>query len=411
MLPPPSQQIRVLADGDAFYASCEVARRPELRGKIVIVQRLDMCLAVTYPGKKLWLWLSTPMREVRKILQWVEHYIFEADMGYYERVSNTVFEILANHANTREQFSVDESFYDRTGLVANNEQAVKDYALQLQEYILQATWMPISFGFGRTRLVAKIFNKFRKPYGVYGHLEQLSIAQALKPLALQSIPFIGRKRASKIQYCNTVGDFMSMNRRTVRDRLHWDGLKLWLELHGHNALSILRKWWPSCIWRSRSFHPHFTSCKKTLWRKLMMNFEKAYAQMVVESVATRYLWIMFRDKNFAHYPLKQRLKDHTYERTELIQAMKDMFEQLYRPWVLYRTTAIYFAELVVVAHRQESLFDFDHTRRQKEHHQRKIVETIATINHRLWWTHITTGTNAEAIKKMDGSEFQKMKVL
>lgn len=60
-------------------------------------------------------------------------------MGYYERVSNTVFEILADHANTREQFSVDESFYDRTGLVANNEKAVRDYALQLQDHILQAT--------------------------------------------------------------------------------------------------------------------------------------------------------------------------------------------------------------------------------------------------------------------------------
>lgn len=101
--------------------------------------------------------------------------------------------------------------------------------------------MPISFGYGRTKLVAKIFNKFRKPYGVYGHLKQLPIYNALSHLELQSIPFIGSKRAKKIGWCDTVGDFMDMNRSTVRERLGWDGLKLWLELHGYHALNILRK--------------------------------------------------------------------------------------------------------------------------------------------------------------------------
>jgi hypothetical protein len=79
------------------------------------------------------------MRQVRRMLQWVEHYIFEADMGYYERISNAVFWLLAENSNNREQFSVDESFYNWTGLVADTDEAVKNYALQLQEYILQAT--------------------------------------------------------------------------------------------------------------------------------------------------------------------------------------------------------------------------------------------------------------------------------
>lgn len=101
--------------------------------------------------------------------------------------------------------------------------------------------MPVSFGFGRTRLVAKMFNKFRKPYGVYGDLEYESTCNALRPLQLQVIPFIGKKRASKLHYCDTVGDFMNMKGEKVREVLHRDGLKLWLELHGYTALRILRK--------------------------------------------------------------------------------------------------------------------------------------------------------------------------
>jgi hypothetical protein len=38
------------------------------------------------------------------------------------------------------------------------------------------------------------------------------------------------------------------------------------------------------------------------------------------------------------------------------------------------------------------------------------LETMALINNKLWWMHITTGVNADAIKKMNGSEFEKMKV-
>jgi hypothetical protein len=60
-----------------------------------------------------------------------------------------------------------------------------------------------------------------------------------------------------------------------------------------------------------------------------------------------------------------------------------MFEQLYRSDILYRTTSIYFAELVVATNRQDSLFDFDDTRRKKEQDQRKVLETMALINNKL----------------------------
>jgi hypothetical protein len=103
-------------------------------------------------------------------------------------------------------------------------------------------------------------------------------------------------------------------------------------------------------------------------------------------------------------------KKHTCERNELIQTIKEMFEAIYRSWIRYRTTSIYFGELLSVSNRQDSLFDFDENRRKKEQDQRKLLETIESINHKLWGMHITTGTNADAIKKMDGSEFAKMRV-
>lgn len=410
MLPNPSKQIRVLADGDCFYASCEIARRPELRGKVVIVHRLDICLAASYEAKALWIGLATPLRQIKKLLTWKEYYLFEADMGYYERISNQVFGILEENSKSMERFSVDECFYDRTWICGDTTQHVAHYATQLQHLIFQSTWMPLTFGFARTRLVAKMFCKFKKPFGVYGHLEQENITQALDSLELTDIPFIWRKRSAHLPAINTVWEFMRMNWESIKQKLKRDWLKLRLELHGYDALKITRQWWPSSIWRTRSFHPHFTTDKAILRKKLMMNFEKAYAQLVDEKLATKYITIHLRGKDFDTDIRKLRLKEPSIERKQLQNSIRELFEWVYRPWRLYRTTWITFSELVYQQHRQLSIFDFDESRRHQEDHQQTLQKTIDAINHKLWGMHITTLINADAIKKMDGSEFQKMQV-
>ena len=65
----PSQRIWTLADCDSFYASCEVARRPNLKGKPVCVCRdRDIVLAATYEAKALGVGTGTASRDAKKIL-------------------------------------------------------------------------------------------------------------------------------------------------------------------------------------------------------------------------------------------------------------------------------------------------------------------------------------------------------
>ena len=407
-LPERSQQIWVLADGDSFYASCEIARRPHLRWKIVIVERLDICMAASYEAKALWIWLTTPLREVHRMLKGKEHYIFKADMGYYERVSDTVFGLIHKHSNCMERFSVDECFYNRTWIVWNGDEAVATYARQLQEHIMQTTGMPVTFGFARTRLVAKMFCKFRKPYGIFWSLNQDAIAHALAPLPVQHIPFIGKKRAQRLWSISTVKEFMDLEWAYVRQLLKRDGLKLRLELHWYTALNILRKWWPSSIGRMKSFHPHFTSDLTTLWWKFMVKFEQAYAQLIQEKVAPKLLAVMLRPKDLQQ-PCdvkKMRLPNHTTERTFLLRMFKRLFEWARIPWRLYRGTGLYFAELIYQEHRELSLFETDTIDTQREAEQHTIQTAIDTINRTLWWQHIVRASSASAINKVGSDEFQ-----
>lgn len=414
ILTKPSSNVRVLADGDAFYASCEIARNPHLKWKIVIVERLDKCMACSYEWKRLWISIKTPLWEVRRMLKWQEYYVFDWGkwMWYYDRKSDEVFWFLEEQCGNRMKFSVDESFYDRTSLGFTTSDQVVQYATQLQEHLLQATWMPISFGFWRTKLVAKMFNKFRKPLWVYGHLEQEKITLALADLPVQAIPFIGKKRARKIPRVQTVWDYMNTRGEDIRKELKRDWLKLWLELHGYNAMRVIRKWWPSCIVRTKSFHPHFTNDKDKLRRKLITNFEKMYSQAVDENLAVKCMMVWLRYKVIKHWHSRaeQSFPKYTLERTYLLHTLRQLFEQAYTQWewiskwVLYRWTSVFVSDIVYQEYREKSLFDVDHQADEDEVNQQQAQKAIEAINLRLWWMHITTASNIDALKKLDDND-------
>ena len=62
----PPQSLILHVDGDAFFAMCEVSRRPDLRGKPVVVGReRGIVTAATYEAKALGISRATPIHEVR----------------------------------------------------------------------------------------------------------------------------------------------------------------------------------------------------------------------------------------------------------------------------------------------------------------------------------------------------------
>lgn len=403
MLPPKSNSVWVLADGDSFYASCEIARRPELRWKPVVVVRNQVCLASSYEAKKYGIWLSVPSWDARKILKPYWGVFINSDMQYYESMSKKVFWMIADQSKKQERYSIDESFYEWTWLVETTEQA-QSYALQIQEMIFRQTGLPVTFWIWRTRLLAKMACKRRKPYWVFCELDEEKMTERVKDLPIEDIPGIWSKRAKSV-YCHTVGQFMSLSIRQVKERLHWEGLKLRLELHHYNARQIERKWWPTCIWRTKSYNaPNFTSCKSELRWRLMRNFENAYRQLLDDLVATKRIWVLLRCKDFYRYSDIKKLPSRTSERGKILRVVKHLFDRLYCPEIEYRTTSIGFSDLKYMRNRQENLFDTTlDSRREKEKSNILIKDTMDLINNKLGWVHVVRAWNLGSINKQTHS--------
>jgi nucleotidyltransferase/DNA polymerase involved in DNA repair len=348
-------------------------------------------LAATYEAKAYGVWTATALREAKKLLAGTSAVFIETDMSYYERVSRKIFSLLAQSSITHEQYSIDEAFYEWTWL-CTPEQA-HAIAKDLQQQIFQATQMPISIWVWPTRIIAKIFASLRKPKGIVVWFNKDTISSYISHLPLIEIPFIWRKRAKQFPLWSTIGKFMQYPWEEIRKILWRDWLKLRLELHQYEAVRIERNWWPSSVWRAKSFHPHFINSFELLRERCIHNFEKVYVDLTKQSLLTRHITVSLKTKQFHKNSYSYRFPQHTIERATLLDAMKHCLRQCWKPWVLYRQTIIVCSDLCYQSSWQQSLFVLEEWSKD----QQRLQRVMTSLNTKYWSRVVSTAKDHRSI--------------
>ena len=182
-------------DCDAFYASVELRRRPELRGKCVIVSGSGPRAVVTtasYEARRYGVHSAMPTQ--RALRQCPQAILVAPDFTAYRAASQEVWEIVRSHVGTEhvEQVGLDEAYLDLTNLEAPKP-AMRRLAAEVQE----RTGLTISVGIGPNKLVAKVASDAEKPEG----LVALSREMACERFAAASprlIPGIGPKTVERL---------------------------------------------------------------------------------------------------------------------------------------------------------------------------------------------------------------------
>ena len=180
---------------DAFYASVELSRRPELRGKPVIVCGSGPRAVVTtasYEARALaGIHSAMPAATARRRLP--DAIYITPDFAAYRSVSREVMDIVRANAETVEVVGLDEAYMDLTGLFSP-----KATARRIAAEIRDATALTCSIGISESRLLAKITSELAKPAG----LVVLTRAEALERFAGDSpglVPGIGPKTVEKLR--------------------------------------------------------------------------------------------------------------------------------------------------------------------------------------------------------------------
>jgi len=152
-------------DMDAFFASVELARRPQLRGRPVIVggEERAVVLAATYEARAFGVHSAMPMATARRMCP--QAVVIPPDVRAYRAVSASVMDALTDVTTLVEQVSVDEAFLDVSGARRRLGPPTVIAAL-VRERVRSEHGITCSVGIASTKFVAKLASGHAKPDGV-----------------------------------------------------------------------------------------------------------------------------------------------------------------------------------------------------------------------------------------------------
>jgi len=196
-------------DMDAFYVSVELRRRPELRGRPVIVAGTGPRAVVTtasYEARRFGVHSAMPMAQARRLCPNAAFLIPRFDL--YRQVSDYVMGLLRELSPLVEPLSLDEAFVDleagpygeliRASTPEDGAELVRAVAQDLRADILAGSGLTASVGLSGTKFLAKIASEQGKPDGLV-LIEPGREQEILADLPVRALPGVGPATAETLR--------------------------------------------------------------------------------------------------------------------------------------------------------------------------------------------------------------------
>ncbi|MEO5834572.1 MAG: DNA polymerase IV, partial [Nakamurella sp.] len=204
------------ADMDAFYATVELRRRPELRGIPMLVgstRGRGVVLSATYEARAHGVRSAMPVSRAQGLCPGVV--VVEPDMAAYSDASVEVMRLFRDVTPRVETLSVDEAFLDVGGLrrIAGRPGAV---ATRLRERMAGELGLSCTIGVAATKFMAKLASTLAKPDGLLIVPPERAL-QVLHPLGIEFLWGVGPKTADGLRRVGiqTIGELARLDRSTL----------------------------------------------------------------------------------------------------------------------------------------------------------------------------------------------------
>lgn len=249
-------------DCNAYFASCEVATRPELIGRPVVVASDDengggIVLALTAEAKALGIKRGIPLFQVRNLIKVNKVTVCPADHEKYRRISRQIMDAVQHQQIVLGfvQYSVDEFFGT---LPSDDPDELRHYASAVKEMIFATTGIPVSCGLSQSYTLAKVATHYAKHYNGYGGICVLmpeKRERALSLLDVADIWGIGRRLRASLYAdgIRTALQFAELDEQDIRNRFALPAQHTWHELHGIPCIDLQRPSKQRSISQSRTF--------------------------------------------------------------------------------------------------------------------------------------------------------------
>ena len=232
-------------DMDAFYASVELLRYPQLKGLPVVIgggrRKVDEELRESLAGREL---RDIPVSEFPILKDYVgrgvittatyaarqfgvgsamglmkaarlcpQALLLPVDFDEYRKYSRAFKAVIAEIAPCIEDRGVDEVYIDFTDVPGGQREGGRTLARLIQKSIFQTTGLTCSIGVAPNKLIAKMASEFNKPNGISIVLAS-DLETRIWPLSCRKINGIGPKAEAKLAQfgIHTVGELAQRER-------------------------------------------------------------------------------------------------------------------------------------------------------------------------------------------------------
>ena len=336
------------ADGDSFFAACELLLRPDLVGEPVVVgEDRGIAVAMSREAKALGVTRGMPVFKIKKYFPSVV--ILPHHFSVYRKVSNAVYDILSSHLEFVEKYSIDECFAlampSEVRFAGSEEKLVR----AIQDEIRAKTGVTYSFGLARTKALAKTASKLRKPNGAVVLLTPEDEEEALRNTSISDIWGIGWRTVPRMRELGfrTAWDFVQCPLEEIERRFSEPVAALHRELSGQAIHNVHHDSDPrdqKSVQSTATFRPN-TDDAKIIWAEIAENAESACEHARRLRLMTRSVSFFVKTSDWQYRFAEAKLPLFTTDPGTVLNALEPFLKTALRPGEKIRSTGVILRDL------------------------------------------------------------------
>ncbi|MCI1004281.1 DNA polymerase IV [Herbaspirillum sp. C7C8] len=337
-------------DMDAFFASCELSRYPELRGLPMVVAgrqthapklredgarefaRLKdyvgrgVLTTATYEARALGVHSGMPTMKAARLAP--EAILLPVNFDLYRQYSRQFKDAIRAISPIIQDVGIDEIYSDISALEASSEEIADVFRAS----VFDKTQLTCSVGIAPNKLLAKLCSDIQKPNG-FTIITMADIPNRIWPMSVRKINGIGPKSAEKLDSLNiqTIGQLAACREEWLLENFGRSyGAWLHRVAHGLDDRPVVTETEPVSMSRETTFERdlHPSRDKNELGRFFTRLCEQVAADLQRKGYVCKKIGVKLRFKDFSTVTRDTTLKAATADALEIRRAAGNCLKRI-----------------------------------------------------------------------------------